>query len=62
LLWFLSGETNIKYLVDNNVHIRDDWPYAKYSKKMKSENKEIDLTQKEFITKIKEDSDFGKIR
>lgn len=27
LLWFLSGNTNIKYLVDNNVHIWDDDSY-----------------------------------
>lgn len=27
LLWFISGNTNIKYLVDNNVHIWDDDAY-----------------------------------
>lgn len=25
LLWFISGDTNIKYLNDNDVHIWDDW-------------------------------------
>ncbi|MFV2091239.1 MAG: thymidylate synthase, partial [Pseudomonadales bacterium] len=25
LLWFLMGSTNIQYLLDNNVHIWDEW-------------------------------------
>nr|AIA19280.1 thymidylate synthase [uncultured bacterium] len=30
LIWFLKGSTNIKYLVDNDVHIWDEWPYKHY--------------------------------
>ena len=66
LLRFLSGNTNIKYLVDNDVHIWDDWPYSKYKKEMetlkdgKMENDGWFLSQKEFIEKIKSDSDFAK--
>lgn len=30
LLWFLSGETNIRPLVAQNVHIWTDWPLARY--------------------------------
>jgi thymidylate synthase len=32
LLWFLRGETNIKYLVDNDCHIWDGDAYQAYLK------------------------------
>lgn len=58
LLWFLAGDTNIKYLVDNDVHIWDDWPYAEYKKKM-AVNENFLLTKNEFIEKIKSDQEFA---
>ncbi len=59
LLWFINGDTNIKYLVDNNVHIWDDWAYKNYtlSKDYKGE------TIEEFAELIKnadKDSSFVK--
>jgi thymidylate synthase len=30
LLWFLTGETNIRPLVLQGVHIWDEWPHARY--------------------------------
>lgn len=30
LLWFLQGDSNIEYLVKNNVHIWDEWPFKAY--------------------------------
>jgi thymidylate synthase len=32
LLWFLQGDSNIEYLVKNNVHIWDEWPFKAYLK------------------------------
>ena len=59
LLWFLKGESNIKYLVDNNVHIWDEWPYKYYKQRAKGKEQKV-LTKVEFIEKIKTDSKFAK--
>lgn len=58
LLWFLQGSSNIKYLVDNNVHIWDAWPYRFYADCMNKEGNVV-LEQKEFIQKIKDDAHFA---
>src|SRR3990167_7413350 len=54
LYWFLSGQNNIKYLVDNNVHIWDDYPYKIYKEKTGSHE-----SKDEFIEKIKNDNTFA---
>src|ERR1035437_7982737 len=62
LYWFFSGQTNIKYLVDNDVHIWDDYPYKIYLEKSKSQtsNRKPQMTKEEFIQKIKMDKKFAK--
>lgn len=61
LYWFFSGQTNIKYLVDNDVHIWDDYPYKIYKSRQETGNKKQKvLTKEEFINKIKNDSEFAR--
>lgn len=65
LLWFLRGDSNLKYLADNNVHIWDEWPYKAYLIRNnipvpKTGSDEWNTGIKEFIEKIKTDEAFAK--
>ncbi|PTM06220.1 MAG: thymidylate synthase [Bacteroidetes bacterium] len=66
LIWFLNGDTNIRYLVENGVNIWNEWPFQSYLKK---QGKEDELPKysaawteelKNFKSRIIEDSDFAK--
>lgn len=60
LLWFIRGDSNIKYLVDNGVHIWDEWGYKKYLEKIIKKNQKP-LTVEGYLEKIKSDAKFAKI-
>ena len=64
LLWFLRGDTNIKYLVDNGCHIWDGDAYKNYKTKteimMGHGFHGTLLSPEEFINKIKTDDEFAK--
>ena len=63
LLWFIRGDTNIRYLVENGVGIWNDWPYQSW---LRETGQEDDLPMyseawkagmKEFVERIKTDPD-----
>ncbi len=67
LIWFLRGDTNIKYLVDNDVHIWDGDAYKNYCKSFEKqsliEQYSFDtdpITMEMFIEKIKTNHEFAK--
>lgn len=56
LLWFISGDTNIKYLVEHNVRIWNEWPYESFKKSTDYNNE----TMNEYLDKIINDDSFAK--
>lgn len=56
LLWFLTGQTNIKFLIDNNVHIWDDYPYKIYAAKLG----DTAISKEEFIQIMNESETFAR--
>jgi len=60
LLWFLRGDTNIKYLVDNDCHIWDGDAFKNFLNKSEGDPDMI-WNQDQFIYKIKTDDEFARV-
>lgn len=66
LLWFLRGDTNIKFLVDNDVRIWNEWAYQVYleenglDKKLKRYSQQWKAEMDNFVQNMKTDDEFAK--
>jgi thymidylate synthase len=52
LLWFLSGSSNIKPLIDENNHIWDEWAWKHYQMWAEENAEKKEMTQEAFIKKL----------
>ncbi|MAH73104.1 MAG: thymidylate synthase [Cellvibrionales bacterium TMED49] len=66
LLWFVKGDTNIRYLVEHGVKIWNDWPFENWLKKSKVnggvsiQSKDREEKMLEFVERIKVDDEFAR--
>ena len=65
LLWFIRGDTNIRYLVENGVGIWNDWPYQNWLRQS-GQDKALPMYSdqwragmKEFVARVKSDEQFA---
>jgi thymidylate synthase len=64
LLWFLQGSSNIEYLVKNNVHIWNEWPFKAYLRATdqpvpQTNSSEWNTKLAKFVEKIETDHEFA---
>lgn len=57
LLWFLKGDTNIRYLLENNNHIWDEWAFERYTSSQDYDGPDM----KDFGLRAQEDEEFNSV-
>ncbi|MCD4761020.1 thymidylate synthase [bacterium] len=66
LIWFVQGDTSLKYLADNGVRIWNEWPFQKYleannlADKYPKYTPEWEEKMKEYVENVKTDDKFAK--
>ncbi|MBC6993391.1 thymidylate synthase [Neolewinella lacunae] len=65
LLWFIRGDTNLRYLVQNNVKIWNEWPFRHYleekgmAERFPQHSREWKAELERFVNRIREDAEFA---